>query len=236
VGVYFITYMLTHSHTVTTSRVWISCEVRVEYLMSHKLSKTQKGLLIIEGILNNIFTSKYSPLYYLGAIAVFFMWIILISGAYELIYYRIAVEHAYESLQYLTEEQRYIGGIMRSFHRYASDGLIIAAILHLLRIYITDKYRGWRWVPWVSGVALLVTLWVTGILGYMMVWDNRAQTIVVMSAEMLDYLPVSAGRLGSRPDLPHRAAAAPRRGTAATGRNRGPDLRFGRAYRLLRER
>jgi len=36
-----------------------------------------------EGMLDNIFTSKYNPFYYIGAIATFFMWMILITGVYE---------------------------------------------------------------------------------------------------------------------------------------------------------
>src|SRR3972149_1404817 len=162
--------------------------------MTHRLSIAHRSLLVIEGLADRIFSSQYNPFYYLGAIPVFFLWLLIISGVYLLIYYEISVKHAYQSVQYLTEEQWYAGGVIRSLHRYAADGLIIAAVLHLLRVYISDRYRDWRWMAWVSGVVLLAVLWFTGILGYWMVWDERAQLIAVMSAEILDYLPIFTGQ------------------------------------------
>ncbi len=168
--------------------------MRRDFSMTYR-SMTHRGLLHIEGWVDNIFTHKYNPLYYLGAIAVFFMWVLLITGVYLLIYYKISVEHAYESIQYLSEEQWYLGGAVRSLHRYASDGLIVVVVTHLLRVLITDRYRLWRWLPWVSGVVILIVLWFTGILGYWMVWDERAQLIAVMTSEMLDYIPIFTGLL-----------------------------------------
>ena len=47
------------------------------------------------------------------------------------------------------------GGIMRSFHRYASDALVLVAMLHLLREYLLDRMRGARWLAWFTGVPLL---------------------------------------------------------------------------------
>jgi coenzyme F420-reducing hydrogenase delta subunit/Pyruvate/2-oxoacid:ferredoxin oxidoreductase delta subunit len=163
--------------------------------MQRDFSMTHRGLLYIEGWVDGIFTHKYNPLYYLGAIAVFLMWVLLITGVYLLIYYKISVGHAYESIQYLTEEQWLVGGVIRSLHRYASDALIVVVVTHLLRVFVTDKYRLWRWLPWVSGVVILIVLLFTGILGYWMVWDERAQLIAVMTSEMLDYIPVFTGLL-----------------------------------------
>ncbi|MBI3755883.1 MAG: cytochrome b N-terminal domain-containing protein [Deltaproteobacteria bacterium] len=67
---------------------------------------------------------------------------------------------------------------------------VIAAILHLVHVYLTDRYRRWQWVAWVSGIVLLGALWVTGVVGYWMVWDQRAQMIADLTARFLDYLPI----------------------------------------------
>ena len=44
---------------------------------------------------------------------------------------------------------------MRSFHRYASDALVLVAMLHLLREYLLDRMHGARWLAWFTGVPLL---------------------------------------------------------------------------------
>ena len=147
-----------------------------------------KGFLFVEDLANQIFTPRYNPFYYLGAIAIFFLWLLLVSGIYLFIFYSIG--EPYESVRRMTEVQWYAGGIMRSVHRYSADGLILTAILHLIRVFWTGRYRHWRWPAWVSGLALLIAIWVTGIIGYWMVWDLRAQLIAQMTARFLDFLPI----------------------------------------------
>ncbi len=83
---------------------------------------------------------------------------------------------------------------MRSFHRYASDAMVLAMVLHLVRHYVFDHYRSFRWFSWVSGVILLWLTYITGINGYMLPWDGTAQFVTIATAEWLDWLPVFNGR------------------------------------------
>ena len=147
-----------------------------------------KGFLFVEDLANQIFTPRYNPFYYLGAIAIFFLWLLLVSGIYLFIFYSIG--EPYESVRRMTEVQWYAGGIMRSVHRYSADGLILTSLLHLIRVFLTDRYRYWRWLAWVSGIAFLIAIWVTGIIGYWLVWDRRAQLIAQLTAKFLDFLPI----------------------------------------------
>lgn len=157
------------------------------------LTYGRRAFLAAEGLADRVFTPRYNPFYYLGAIAVFFLWWIFVSGVYLFIFYEIATP--YESVKYITEGQWRIGAIMRSIHRYASAGLVLTSILHLLHVYFMDRHRHWRWVAWVSGVGLLAVIWVTGIIGYWMVWDEKAQMIAQLTTEFLDRLPVFGGIL-----------------------------------------
>ena len=70
---------------------------------------------------------------HLGSLTIFFGWIVLISGLWLLIFFQTSISGAFESLEYLTHEQWYLGGIMRSLHRYASDAMIITIALHIFR-------------------------------------------------------------------------------------------------------
>ncbi len=154
------------------------------------LNTVQRLWLTIEGWGNSIFTPKYNPFYYLGAIALFLMWILLFTGLYLFLFYEISVEGAYKSVQYITEEQRFYGGIIRSLHRYTADGLIIAMLLHAFREFILGRYKNGRWVAWVSGVSILLFTWFSGIIGYWLVWDERAQVIAIITSEIADFIPI----------------------------------------------
>jgi ferredoxin/coenzyme F420-reducing hydrogenase delta subunit len=136
------------------------------------------------------FESAENPLNHIAAMTVFFLWIVLISGIWLLIFFRTSVSGAFESVEYLTREQWYLGGIMRSLHRYASDGAIVTIFLHLVKEFVFNRYRGNRWFSWVTGVPLVWIIFVLGITGYWLVWDELAQYVAISSAELIDSIPI----------------------------------------------
>lgn len=151
--------------------------------------------LRVEAIFNLAFGDRLNPLYYLGPITYLLMWIVVGSGLYVYAFYKTGMAEAYASVEYLTVQQWWLGGVMRSVHRYASDAMALTMVLHLARHWMFDRYRGLRWFSWVSGVAVLWLVYVAGINGYMLPWDKMAQFVVIATAEWLDWLPVFNGTL-----------------------------------------
>lgn len=144
----------------------------------------------IEALFSKIFTDQCNPFYHLGALSFMFFWIVAVSGLYLYIFFETSVDTAYESIEYLTTEQWYLGGIMRSLHRYASAAMIVAVMLHLLREFVKGRYQGVRLFSWVSGVPLLWLIFTSAIGGYWLVWDQLAQYIAILSSELFDWLPI----------------------------------------------
>ncbi len=136
------------------------------------------------------FESAENPLNHIGAMTVFFLWIVLISGIWLLIFFRTSVSGAFESVEYLTREQWYLGGIMRSLHRYASDGAIVTIFLHIVKEFVFNRYRSNRWFTWVTGIPLVWMMFILGITGYWLVWDELAQYVAISSAELIDAIPI----------------------------------------------
>jgi NAD(P)H-flavin reductase/quinol-cytochrome oxidoreductase complex cytochrome b subunit len=154
----------------------------------------QAAFLTAERAFNRVFGDELNPFYYLGAIAYFLLWIVVASGLYLYIFFSTGVQEAYASVESLTA-QRWTGGLMRSVHRYASDAMVLAMALHLVRHYVFDHYRSFRWFSWVSGLLLLWLIYVSGINGYMLPWDTTAQFVTQATAEWFDRLPVFGGVL-----------------------------------------
>ncbi|MGH6630255.1 MAG: cytochrome b N-terminal domain-containing protein, partial [Burkholderiales bacterium] len=148
----------------------------------------------LEAAFNAFFGQDLNPLYHLGAIAYFFFWLALGSGIYIYIFFDTGVKDAYDSVEQLTR-QWYLGGVMRSIHRYSSDGMVLAMLLHMVRHFTFDHYRNFRWFSWVTGVVLLWLVYASGINGYMLPWDRLAQFVTTATAEFLDSLPLFAGSL-----------------------------------------
>jgi NAD(P)H-flavin reductase len=151
--------------------------------------------LKVETLFNFAFGDRQNPLYYLGPIAYYLMWLVVASGLYLYAFFETSVDGAYASVDKLTLGQWYAGGVMRSIHRYASDGVVVTMLLHVARHWAFDRYRGFRWFSWVSGVALLVLVYASGINGYMLPWDRLSQFVVIATAEWFDRLPMFNGTL-----------------------------------------
>ena len=150
----------------------------------------RSGFSVLRRLLAGGFSNEASPLNHLGALTIFSCWIVLISGIWLLIFFRTSVSGAFESIEYLTKEQWYLGGIMRSLHRYASDAAIVTILLHLVREFSFDRYRLKRWFSWVTGMPLVWLVFALGITGYWLVWDELAQYVAITTAELLDHIPV----------------------------------------------
>ncbi|HEU0219896.1 MAG TPA: cytochrome b N-terminal domain-containing protein [Gallionella sp.] len=157
---------------------------------NHTESFARKALLRLEGVLNKILGNDLNPLYYLGALGFYFFWVVAVSGAYLYAFYKTGIELSYPSVEYITKEQWYLGGIMRSLHRYASDALVVVMALHLLREFILGRYRGARWFAWITGIPLIWLIYASGTNGYWMVWDTLAQYSTVAAMEWFDWLPI----------------------------------------------
>ena len=151
--------------------------------------------LKVEGLFNLAFGEKLNPLYYLGAISYFLLWLVVASGLYLYVFFETSVAGASASVEALTHGQPWAGGVLRSVHRYASDGMVLTMLLHMVRHWAFDRYRGFRWFSWVSGLVLLWLVYVAGINGYMLPWDRLAKFTVIATAEWLDWLPVLNGTL-----------------------------------------
>ena len=163
------------------------------------LSRIQRALqwcfLKVEGVFNLAFGERFNPLYYVGAISYFLMWVVVITGVYLYAFFDTSVEGAPASVEALTRGQPWVGGIVRSVHRYASDAMVLTMLVHLVRHFAFDRYRGFRWFSWITGVALLWLVYTAGINGYMLPWDRLAKFVTVATAEWLDWLPVFNGAL-----------------------------------------
>ena len=146
-------------------------------------------------LLGRGFGYRLNPFQHLGALTIFFCWIVLVSGIWLLIFFRTSVDGAYQSVEYITHHQWYFGSVMRSLHRYASDAAVITLVLHVVREFSIDHQRGKHWFSWISGIPLAWILALLGITGYWLVWDNLAHYVALLSAELLDSLPVFTGSM-----------------------------------------
>ena len=159
-------------------------------------SRMMRGALIayhrIEHGFDRVFGAALNPWRHLGALGFLFFWIIAVTGLYLYAVLDTSVDGVYRSINWLAREQWYLGGVLRSLHRYAADAFLLVTLLHLLREFLLGRYTGFRHFSWLTGVPLLWFVYISGVVGIWLRWDQLAQFSAATTAEWLDGLPVFA--------------------------------------------
>lgn len=153
----------------------------------------QGGLALlqrIESFFDALFGSAGNPWRHLGALGFHLIWIVIATGIYLFAVLDTGIEDIHSSIEYYTHEQWWLGGIIRSLHRYAADGLVLVMLLHILREFLYGRFHGFRWYSWITGVPTIWLVYASGIGGYWLVWDQLGLFSAIASAEWFDWLPI----------------------------------------------
>ncbi|MGE0875122.1 MAG: cytochrome b N-terminal domain-containing protein [Burkholderiales bacterium] len=130
-----------------------------------------------------------APLRHLGALGFALFWMLAASGIYLYIRFDTSAAGAYDSIG---EMEWWFGGVLRSLHRYAADAFVVVVAAHIVRELLGGRFRGFRAFSWISGVPLVWLLYASGIVGYWLVWDVRAQFSAQATAEWFLALGIGA--------------------------------------------
>jgi len=152
-----------------------------------KPNAAYRALARVDAYVNRAYTARWNPLYHSGAIAVALLLVLIGTGVYLLFFYRLGAP--YESVAAING-QAWSGRWIRGLHRFASDATLIAVAVHAFRMYAQRRSWGPRALAWISGVALVGLVLLSGWSGYILVWDAHAQLLATEIARLLDAVPV----------------------------------------------
>lgn len=144
-------------------------------------------LTAADGAASRLYGSRWNPLHQSGAIAVALIGVLIVTGLWLLLFYRVGAP--YESVARITADP-WVGRWTRGVHRFASDWVIVAVAVHAVRMFAQARSWGPRVLAWVSGVVLVALLYVCGLTGYVMVWDAFGYELAHEGARLLDSLPI----------------------------------------------
>ncbi|MEA3510010.1 MAG: hydrogenase iron-sulfur subunit [Actinomycetota bacterium] len=149
------------------------------------LRRSERVTIRAEQPVNKVVGSaRLNPLYHTGTIAVFLFVVVFITGIYLTMFFQFGFEASYDAVSRL--ENSAVGRVMRAVHRYASVALVVTSLLHGWRTLVQDRFRGPRWLAWVSGIWMMAMIWVIGVTGYWLIWDERAQVLNEILVRALD--------------------------------------------------
>lgn len=144
---------------------------------------------LVERLFDALYGSRWNPLHQTGNVAVLAFLVCLATGVFLFLFYEIADPHGSVAA---IEGRIFLGGWVRSIHRYAADLALVAVLVHLVRKFVQGQTWGPRALAWLSGVALLGVVLACGWTGLVLVWDTQGQRIAVEGARLFDLLPIFA--------------------------------------------
>jgi quinol-cytochrome oxidoreductase complex cytochrome b subunit len=123
-----------------------------------------------------------------GGLCVLLVLVILVSGTLELFYYVPVPEQAPLSVQALTYLVP-LGRLVRNLHYWASQALVVAALVHLLRVIFTGAYAPPRRFNYLLGLSLLVLILLLDWSGYVLRWDEGVRWALVVGTNLARSVP-----------------------------------------------
>jgi ubiquinol-cytochrome c reductase cytochrome b subunit len=108
-----------------------------------------------------------------GSVVLFLLGVQLATGVILTFYYVPSSASAYDSVRYLMEQVTF-GRVLRGLHFFGASFIVIAAVIHLLRVVVFGSYKKPREVTWISGMLLLLVILAFALTGYLLPWDQKA--------------------------------------------------------------
>ena len=126
--------------------------------------------------------------YALGALALVFFALQIVTGVFLMAYYRPTAGEAFESIAAIADEVRF-GWMMRSLHVWGARFVVVLAIVHLVHVALVRAYRSSRAWVWTLGVVLLFVLVAFDVSGMLLPFDQAAYWSTRFFPAMLSSVP-----------------------------------------------
>jgi ubiquinol-cytochrome c reductase cytochrome b subunit len=108
-----------------------------------------------------------------GSVLILLLTVQFVTGVVLAMYYVPAPEHAYDSIRYIMERLLF-GRVLRGLHFFGASFIVVAAVIHMLRVVALGSYKSPREVTWMTGVVLLLVILEFALTGYLLPWDQKA--------------------------------------------------------------
>lgn len=124
-----------------------------------------------------------------GGLALVFLLMQALTGVFLLVHYVPHPDHAFESVQRISNDVAF-GWLVRRVHAIGASFTILLVMAHMVRVLCTGAYKPPRELHWVSGFLLLVFTLAMGFSGYLLPWTQLSYWGATVGTSMPNGIPV----------------------------------------------
>lgn len=124
----------------------------------------------------------------LGGLALLLFGMQIVTGVMLLVHYEPTVSGAFHSVERIDLEVPF-GWFIRGLHSYGATFMIVAVMLHGLRVFLNAEYKAPRELHWVTGMFLLFLTLTLAFSGYLLPWTQLSYWGSTVGTETLRAVP-----------------------------------------------
>jgi ubiquinol-cytochrome c reductase cytochrome b subunit len=129
-----------------------------------------------------------------GSVVALLIGVQVVTGIGLAMYYVPSPALAYDSLRYLIT-QVHLGWLLRALHVWGASFVVVAAVVHLARVFWSGGYKAPREVTWVTGMVLLLLILGFSLSGYLLPWDQKAYWATTVTISVAGSAPLVGERV-----------------------------------------
>jgi quinol-cytochrome oxidoreductase complex cytochrome b subunit len=179
------------THWITQSRVWHSF-----FRHGWPNNEMDRSLVMTTNLFFHLHPVKVSRRslratysFGLGIISTVLFLTLTVTGVLLVFYYIPATTLAYSTMKDL-QISIPLGQLVRNMHRWSAHLMVLAVILHLVRVFYTGAYKPPREFNWIVGVFLLLLTLGASFTGYLLPWDQLSFWAITVGTNIAGYAPV----------------------------------------------
>jgi ubiquinol-cytochrome c reductase cytochrome b subunit len=131
-----------------------------------------------------------------GSIVTLLIGVQLVTGVGLSMYYVPSPALAYDSVRFIMTTLP-MGWMLRGLHFWGASFLVVAAIVHMLRVFMFGSYKAPREVTWISGVLMLLLILGFALSGYLLPWDQKAYWATTVTINVARSTPLVGESIAS---------------------------------------
>jgi len=125
----------------------------------------------------------------LGSVLLFGLGVQGVTGIALALFYASTPDHAWESVRFIMTMIPG-GNFLRGLHHWGASVVVVAALVHLVRVVFFGSYRKPRELNWIVGLILLQVILAFGLTGYLLPWDQRSYWATVVAINISKLTPL----------------------------------------------
>ncbi len=124
-----------------------------------------------------------------GSVLVLLLVVQFVTGVALTMYYIPTPLVAYDSVRFITDTLT-LGWLLRGLHFWGSTFMVLAAAVHLLRVFFFGSYKAPRELTWLTGVTLFLLVLAFSLSGYLLPWDQKAYWATTVTINIAEGTPL----------------------------------------------